>query len=352
MKHECFMQRALELAEKGLGLTRPNPPVGAVVVKQGKIIGEGFHAKAGKPHAERLALLDAGAQARGADIYVTLEPCSTTGKTGPCTAALLDAGIKRVFVASKDPNPKHVGRGLHVLKKQGLEVTSGICESEGDELIAAFSKHVVTGLPYLTLKLGTTLDGRIADARSNSQWITGVESRKAVQALRRTVDAVLVGRKTAQLDNPSLLPRPAKGRKPYRVVLDRNAVLPSSAKIFSDSAVAQTIYVTTKRDAPKVKRLADKGIMVIPMSSNKNLLKRLAKMGIMHVLCEGGGGLAASLMKQGLVDESWTFIAPSLLGAKGVPSMAAAPWSMEKRPQGKVISVAQLGEDVLIKTRW
>jgi len=350
--HEQFMQQAIELAKTGSGKTRPNPPVGAVIVKQGKVVGKGFHAKAGGPHAERVALKDAGVKARGADIYITLEPCSTTGRTGPCTEALLAAGVKRVFAASKDPNPKHAGRGLRLLKKQGVEVTSGICKTEGDELIAPFSKHVRTGLPYVTLKLGTTLDGRIADAKFKSQWITGKESRAAVQQLRREVDAIMVGRKTAQLDNPSLLPRPAKGRKPYRVILDRHALISSRSNIFTDGAEAQTIYVTGKGSSAKVKRLADKGVTVLPVTSTKALLKRLGQLGIMHVLCEGGGGLAASLMKQELVDESWTFIAPSILGAKGVPSVAEAPWSMSKRPMGNFKSIERLGEDVLIKTRW
>lgn len=324
------MRRAIELAKRGEGLTRPNPPVGAVLVLDGKIVAEGWHKKAGCDHAER-ACLNAWGRGQGAGslksatLYVTLEPCSTHGRTPPCTELILEHGIGRVVVSVLDLNPKHAGRGLELLRAAGVEVVSGVCEEGGQKLIAPFQKFITTAMPFVTLKLASTLDGRIADFAGDSKWITGEASRERVQAMRRRADAILVGAGTIRADNPSLLPRPAEGRKPWRVVVGQN--IPPNSNVLMDDAAEQTLVWDGA--------LCD-------------LLKKLASMDVMHVLCEGGGQLAASLIDQGLVDEFAFFVAPKLLGADGCPNYAATGRRMAEIEQLAFQSVELLGDDVLM----
>ena len=204
--HEFWMQRALRLARRGEGLTRPNPPVGAVAVKSGKIVGEGYHRRAGGPHAEVVALSKAGTKARGCTLYVTLEPCCTWGRTPPCTDLILSSGVRRVVVSVRDPNPRHSGRGLTLLRRKGIRVIEGVCAEEGMKLIAPFAKWIRRGLPYVTLKLGMSVDGKIADRKGRSRWITGPEARNKVHELRRRVDGILVGGGTVRNDDPSPAP--------------------------------------------------------------------------------------------------------------------------------------------------
>lgn len=320
------MQRALELARLGEGLTRPNPPVGAVLVQNGKIISEGFHKKAGKDHAERACLKSAIGNLQSAILYVTLEPCSTTGRTPPCTDLILERGIRRVVVGCLDPNPAHAGRGIRQLRRAGVEVITGVCRKEAEALIAPFAKRMLTGMPYVTLKLGITLDGRIADASGKSQWITGSQARKKVQELRRRADAILVGAGTVRADDPSLLPRPAKGRAPWRVIAGTN--IPKTAKVLTDEAAAQTLLMD---------------------GSIKTVLADLAKRDVMHVLCEGGGELAGSLIRAGQVDEFAIFMAPSLLGGEGFPMVGKKGWALSEMPRLRFQTLEKIGDDVFIQ---
>jgi len=312
-------------------MTRPNPPVGAVLVLEDQIIAEGWHRKAGEDHAERDCLKKIPpmpVHLGSATLYVTLEPCSTQGRTPPCTDLILEKGIGRVVVAVADLNPKHAGRGLELLRGAEVEVVTGICEEAGRELIAPFEKFITTEMPYVTLKLASTLDGRIADSEGNSKWITGPEARERVQEMRRRADAVMVGAATIVADDPSLLPRPAEGRHPWRVVIGKT--IPSNAKILTDEAAEQTLVRT---------------------GSLKEILKELAERDVMHVLCEGGGKLAAGLVEEGLVDEFAFFIAPKLMGADGIPNYAKRGGLISDIKNLNFESVEQLGNDVLIKAK-
>ena len=324
--HEPFMQRALALARRGEGLTRPNPPVGAVLVQNGKIITEGYHKKAGGPHAEVNCLKSATGNLKSATLYVTLEPCSTFGRTPPCTDLILARGIRRIVIGTKDPNPVHTGRGIRILRRAGVEVITGVCRSEAEALIAPFAKRILTGMPYVTLKLAATIDGRIADASGKSKWITGPQARAKVQELRRSADAVMVGAGTVRADNPSLLPRPDKGRTPYRVIVGSN--IPEKSKVLTDEAAERTLVMT---------------------GSLKKIFRELGKRGVIHVLCEGGGELAGSLVRAGLVDEFALFIAPSLLGGTGFPMFGKAGWPLAKMPVLTFETLEKCGKDVFIR---
>ncbi len=352
---EQWMRRALVLARKGQGLTRPNPAVGAVVVRGGRVVGEGFHRKAGGPHAEIVALRKAGTRARGATLYVTLEPCSTWGRTPPCTEAILNAGLKRVVVSVLDPNPQHAGRGLDLLRAKGVRVDQGVCATEGANLLAPFARWITTGRPWITLKLGMSLDGRIADATGRSRWITGPAARKWVHELRRRADAILVGFGTALTDNPSLLPVPSHGRHPYRVVLDRQGRLPLKHRIFTDGLQRQTIVATSARSSLRYRQaLAKMGVevWVLPTTADglslKRLVKKLGQRGLLHVVCEGGGRLAGALLRQDLVDEAFIFVASRILGERGVSAIGGTSWSLAMAPTLRSSSCSMVGEDVLI----
>jgi diaminohydroxyphosphoribosylaminopyrimidine deaminase/5-amino-6-(5-phosphoribosylamino)uracil reductase len=326
---EKYMKRAIELAKRGEGLTRPNPPVGAVLVLEDHIIAEGWHEKAGDPHAEVNCLQSAIGDLQSAILYVTLEPCSTQGQTPPCTDLILEKGIGRVVVSVKDLNPKHAGRGLEMLKEAGIEVVSGICEAAGRELIAPFKKFITTGMPYVTLKMASTLDGRIADHDGNSKWITGAEARERVQEMRRRADAIMVGAGTVRADDPSLLPRPDEGRRPYRVIIGDH--VPGTAKVLNDEASEQTLIYNGNL-AATMRDLAEEH-------------------GVMHVLCEGGGTLAASLVAEGLVDEFAFFIAPKLMGSDGLPSFNTSGGLLADMTNLTFQTIERVGNDILIKAK-
>ena len=329
---EKHMMRAMELARLGEGLTRPNPPVGAVLVLEDQVVAEGWHHKAGDDHAERDCLKKLPpmpVNLGSASLYVTLEPCSTHGRTPPCTDLILQKGIGRVVVAVEDLNPKHAGRGLDLLRAAGVEVVTGVCAATGRELIAPFQKFITTGLPFVTLKLASTLDGRIADREGNSKWITGPEARERVQQMRRRADAIMVGAGTVRADDPSLLPRPSKDRKPWRVVVGKT--IPAEAKVLTDEAAERTL---------------------VRSGDLKSILEELAqKHDVMHVLCEGGGQLAAGLVAAGLVDEFAFFIAPKLMGADGLPNFGKTGGLIADVQNLSFQSVEQLGEDVLLRAR-
>ena len=350
------MGLALELARRGEGLTRPNPPVGAVVIAGGSLVGQGYHRKAGGPHAEVYALRQAGTAARGATLYVTLEPCSTWGRTPPCTDAILAAGVKRVVAAAGDPNPRHRARGLALLRRAGVAVTHGVKQAEALRLIRPFAAWMGLGRPWVTLKLAVTLDGRIADADGCSRWITGPGARRAVQDLRRASDAVMVGAGTAVADNPSLLPRPARGRSPWRVIVDSAGRLPLTATVLTDEACGRTIVATTERcSGARARSYERTGAQVarLPVIGRRvslpALMAALHERQIMRVLCEGGGELAAGLLEAGLVDEMILFMAPKVLGGRAVNAVGGVGWPLAAAPQFVVESIERYGEDVALR---
>jgi len=367
---ECvWMDRAIELARLSEGFTRPNPPVGAVVVKRGRVIGEGRHRRAGLPHAEVEALASCTCDPAGATLYVTLEPCSTHGRTPPCTDLIIRSKLARVVVGCADPNPRHAKQGFDLLRGAGIEAACWCeCADAADpraaraaacrELIAPFVKHVRTGLPFVTLKLAMTLDGRIADRRGRSQWITGPEARAEVQRLRRTADAVLVGAGTVAADNPSLLCRLPEAGPLMRVVVDASGRSPARAKIFTDESAARTIVATTaataavrgdawSRHGAQVWTYAPDRAGRIPLGK---LLADLGSIGLCHVLCEGGGVLAGSLIDGGWVDGCAFFYAPALMGdSRACSGVAGRGFTMADLPRLKLREVRRIGDDVLIR---
>ncbi len=315
-----WMKRALALAELGRGRTSPNPLVGAVVVRRGKMIGEGHHAYFGGPHAEVTALRKAGRRAHGATLYVTLEPCSSWGKTPPCVDAVLASGVKQVVIGSLDPNPAHHEIGVRKLKKAGIKVRTGISASEVQKQNQAFFKVMRTGLPYITLKMAQSLDGKIASPSGESRWITSPASRKFVHELRSDADAVLVGKNTALRDNPKLAGVNG-GIKPWRVVLDPDLKLRSRARIFRGPQLT-FIAVSEKKLNPRLSSTRQKGRILLPVPEKKgrlelkSLLQQLALLGAHHLLVEGGGELAWSLIHEGWVDRLIWIVAPKIVGGR------------------------------------
>ncbi|MEK6528346.1 MAG: bifunctional diaminohydroxyphosphoribosylaminopyrimidine deaminase/5-amino-6-(5-phosphoribosylamino)uracil reductase RibD, partial [Nitrospirota bacterium] len=338
------MQRALALAVKGKGRTSPNPAVGAVIVKNNKIIAKGYHKKAGTPHAEILSLKKAGAKARGATLYVNLEPCCHTGKkTPPCTKAIIKAGIKKVVTAMIDPNSKVSGRGIRELQNAGIETKVGIMRTEAKKLNEAFIKFITKKEPFVILKVAQSLDGKIATAKGESKWITGEDARKYVHKLRNEVDAVLVGIGTVKKDNPSLTCRIKGGRNPFRVVVDSSLSIPLNAKVLKHKD-GKTIIATISLNSttPPFKKGGQRGIFSKKISADyqkkidllrnrevqilttkkdkngmvnlKSLMKKLAKLDISSVMIEGGSRINASAVSDGIVDKIMMFTASKIIG--------------------------------------
>ena len=312
----CAMETALREAEKGRGHTRPNPPVGAVVLKDGRIIGKGHHRKCGGDHAEVAALKNCRESAAGATVFVTLEPCSKPGRVGACTAALIAAGVKRVEWAIPDPNPTNRGKAARVLHKAGIETACWQSAHRTDaaelveraqRLIAPFAKHVRTGLPFVTVKIAMSLDGKICDKAGSSRWISSSASRAWTGAWRSRVDCMLVGAETVRRDNPSLLCHARQNDDLYRTVITRSGRLPKSAQIFTDAAKARTLVYRV--GGAKFRSLTD-------------VMKDLGERGFLHVFCEGGLNLARSLAAEGLVDEWITVLSPLVIGEKPLKSAA------------------------------
>lgn len=320
-----YMQRAIELAMKGLGRTAPNPPVGAVLVRDRKIVGEGYHPAAGQPHAEVFALRDAGVLARGADLYVTLEPCCHQGRTGPCTEALIDAGVVRVFVGTKDPNPLVAGKGIQRLREAGIDVVSDLLKIECRRLIAPFAKHVTGGLPYVVLKAAITLDGLTATATGDSRWISCVASREIVHQLRNQVDGIMVGSGTVKMDNPRLTARLDKEhRDPVRIVFDGKLETSPEATVYTQSSGAKTILVTAiDNSQAALEPYRACGVEILQVSrtaGDLDLPAALAELGKRHLhylLLEGGSILGGAMIRAGLVDRVMIFVAPKFLGGVG-----------------------------------
>lgn len=353
------MKLALDLAREGEGLTRPNPPVGAVVVNRDGIAGKGFHRRAGADHAEIIALERAGARAKNATLYVTLEPCSTFGRTPPCVGAIIKSGIRRVVIAVSDPNPRHAGRGISILRKAGIEVITGVCPDEGRKLVEPFRKWILSGRPCISLKMAMSYDGKTADYRGCSRWITGKEARFFVHGLRRRVDAILVGAGTVLADDPSLLPKPSKGRHPFRIILDARGIVSPSARILSDSASARTIMATTPQ-CPRQRRdeWGRRGARVWLLPASKGgvsvpaLMRKIGRMGLLHVLCEGGAEVAAALIRAKAVDEFFFFIAPRLIGGnKSKGAVGGGGWRLAAAPGLCFQECRMMGRDILIRAR-
>lgn len=328
-KHEHHMRQALALAERGRGWTSPNPMVGAVVVKDGQVVGRGYHQRAGGPHAEVHAIDDAGEHARGATLYVTLEPCNHFGRTPPCTRKIIDAGIRRVVVAMTDPNPGVEGGGNRTLQDRGIEVITGVCEKKARTLNEAFTTWITTGRPFVILKCAATLDGRIATRTGDSRWVTGPASRRHVHRIRHAVDGILVGVETVKKDDPSLTTRleDETGSDPTRIILDTHLSMPATAKMLRQSSEAPT-WVVCGPDAAESRRsdLEAAGAQVIAAAVKNGridlsaLMEPLGRMEIGSLLIEGGGRVIGSALAAGIVDKLCLFYAPKLLGGDdGVP---------------------------------
>lgn len=352
-----WMRRALKLAARARGRTAPNPMVGAVVVRDGRLVGEGFHPRAGEPHAEVFALRQAGEAARGATLYVTLEPCCHYGRTPPCTAAVLAAGIARVVAAMQDPFPRVSGGGLRLLREAGLTVESGLLQPDAEELNRAYLKAVRTGLPWLTLKMAMTLDGKIATRTGDSRWITSEPARRWVHRLRNWNDAVLVGAGTVRADDPELTARLPGARNPLRVIADTHARISRTSRLVATAAEVPTLLLA--REEATTADLEAAGVQVerLPVSGDRldleAALRRLVARGVHSVLCEGGGELAAALLERGLVDEVAWFIAPRLVGGRDAPGPLGGPGAerMAEALDLQDVRVRRIGPDLMLTAR-
>jgi len=354
------MQRCLELARKGAGMVNPNPMVGCVIVRNGKIVGEGFHKKFGGPHAEIFAMKRAGKKTKGATLYVNLEPCTHFGKTPPCTDAIIQTGISQVVIASKDPNPLVSGKGIRQLRRAGIRVEVGLLQKEAELLNEKFFKFMKTGLPFVGIKLAQTLDGRIADAAGKSKWITSKIARKEVQRLRNEYDAVLVGANTVLRDNPELTIRFMKGRNPVRVVVDGRLSLPTSRTIFNTSAARTWVLTSAKAikvNIRKVQRLISLGVRVLPISSAysinaKLILLTLAANGVSSVFIEGGASTVDGFVNRSLADKLYLFVAPKVLGGGLNGFCFESPRLLRKPIKLIMTKVSLVGEDTLIEAKF
>lgn len=345
------MNEAVALARQALGRTAPNPSVGAVVVKDSQVLGRGFHPAAGMPHAEVYALREAGEGARGADLYVTLEPCDHHGKTPPCTEAIINAGISRVVVGALDPNPLVAGRGIERLRAAGITVDTGVCGEACRDLILWYGTWMEKKRPYVILKAAITLDGRIASATGDSRWISSDESRALVHELRNRVDGVLVGSGTVLSDDPRLTCRTDGGRDPLRIILDPRLEIRRTARCLGRGAVVFTLLPEDAR--PGLKESGTRIVRMEPDASGRipwaDILGALGTMGLHAVMVEGGSGVYSSLLRSGLVDRVVVFIAPRILGG-GVPIV---DWGRPERIAdglGLVITrTGMVGGDILVE---
>lgn len=353
------MLGALRLAERGRGRTAPNPVVGAVVVRGGRVVGRGWHRALGAPHAEVEALAKAGRRARGATLYVTLEPCAHHGRTPPCTEAILSAGIARCVVAVRDPHEIVNGRGLRQLRAGGVAVETGLCAAETRALLGGYLLAHGQGRPRVTWKVAASLDGRIADANGRSRWITDAEARAAGHALRAAADAVVIGAGTARADDPRLTARLGPGTpQPLRVVCDTRLSLPPRLKLFSPPLVRGTVVACSVRaSAARVRALEDRGVTVWRLAADRGgvspraLARRLAAAGRHEVLLEGGATLGRAWMRAGLVDRVALFAAPLVLG-DGLAWCADLGRSLAGAPRGRLARLERAGDGALLLVDW
>ncbi|WP_416149648.1 bifunctional diaminohydroxyphosphoribosylaminopyrimidine deaminase/5-amino-6-(5-phosphoribosylamino)uracil reductase RibD [Salipaludibacillus sp. HK11] len=347
-----YMKLAIEIARQTIGQTAPNPVVGCVIVKNGEIVGMGAHLKAGERHAERHALQVAQANAKGATMYVTLEPCSHHGRTPPCADAVIEAGVSKVVIASTDPNPEVSGKGINKLKNAGIDVEVGVMKEEADELNDVFFHYMTTSTPYVTLKMATSIDGKIATSTGESQWITGEEARNDVHQLRHEHDAILVGVDTVIQDDPSLTTRLANGGKnPIRIVLDRKLRTPLEAKIVTDQKAPTWIVTTALADKQRKEEFEALGIGIIVIENEDisipSLLIALFNKKITSILVEGGGNVNDSFLRSGYFQRVIKYMAPILIGGESARSSFSGEGitHLQEAPRLQLKSMKQIGND-------
>ncbi len=350
------MAEALDLARRATGRTSPNPMVGAVVVRNGEVVGRGFHPRAGEPHAEIFALGEAGSLAQGGMLYVTLEPCCHWGRTGPCTGAIVEAGIARVVAAVEDPDPRVNGAGLVRLRTAGIEVTVGVLREEAERLNEAYFKHRRAGLPFVTLKWAMSLDGKIAAAPGVRTPLTGELAKQYAHELRNTHDAILVGINTILADDPQLTCRMGGGRDPLRVILDSRLRIPLEARVMNLPSTAPTLLVTTVFAPPeKMRKVCARGAEVLafdgPQPPIRWVLQQMAARGILSVLVEGGGTVHAAVLQEHLADKIVAFVTPAIVGGANAPTPVEGPGG-ESSASAAVLRhsvLRQLGDDVVVE---
>ncbi len=354
---EKYMRRALKLAAKGRGRTSPNPMVGCVIVKDGRIIGEGYHKKYGGPHAERNALAACSEDTSGADMYVTLEPCCHFGKTPPCADAVIESGIKRVFIGSLDPNPKVGGGGAERLRQNGVEVIVGVFEKECLDLNKIFMRYITSGEPYVMLKYAMTADGKIAAASGKSKWITGEKAREDTHRDRNAYSAILVGVNTVIADDPELTCRAEGGTNPMRIVCDSALMTPLSSKLVSTAKEIPTVIATCSRSEKRAEPYIKAGCRVICAAGRdgrvnlKLLMKKLGELKIDSVIIEGGGEIAWSALRAGIVDYVKCYIAPKIFGGAGAKTPVGGVGVSEPSQAFRISEpkISRLGDDFLIE---
>lgn len=355
--NEYYMRQALQIAVFAEGRTSPNPLVGAVVVQDGRIVGQGWHRKAGTPHAEIHALSQAGELSKDAELYVTLEPCNHHGRTGPCTEAVIQAGIKRVVVAMTDPNPLVAGKGLARLRQAGIEVVEGVLAKEAAKQNEVFIKWMATGMPFGVFKTAMTIDGKIATAAGQSQWISGPEARLHVHKLRDRYDAIFTGIGTILADDPQLTTRlPEGGKNPIRVVVDSLARIPLTAKVLNDGQARTIIAVSSRAPDEKFEQIRSRGAEVVQIEETEGrldlrcLFQWLGKQGITSILIEGGAAVAASALNSNLVDKVCWFIAPKIIGgtAAAGPIGGAGIAELEEAILLEELETQPVGADTMI----
>ena len=358
-KDTYFMQMALELAEKGRGAVAPNPMVGAIIVKDGRIIGSGYHEKIGEGHAEVNAFRSATEDVAGATIYVTLEPCSHFGKTPPCSDKIIEKKIGRVVIAALDPNPLVSGRGVKKLQAAGIEVITGVLAEESSRLNEIFMKYIVKKEPFVVMKAAMSLDGKIATRTGESQWITGPAARERVHQLRSALTGIMVGVQTVIMDDPQLTSRLPGGKNPVRIIVDSTLCIPLEAKVLQNQDTAKTIIATTERaDRSKAARLEEAGIEILSVPANddgrtdlKALMRALGERGIDSILLEGGATLNFAALQAGIVDKVQVYIAPKLIGGETAKTPVGGE-GIEKLSQAfSVIELkaSTVGEDILLE---
>lgn len=356
MIDEQMMRLALQLAKSAAGQTSPNPIVGAVCVQHGQVVGTGAHLQAGTPHAEVHALQMAGERAEGADLYVTLEPCAHEGRTPPCTTRIIESGVKRVIIATTDPNPAVQGRGIARLKAAGIDVVEQVLQEEATFLNRAFFHYIKYGIPYVTLKAATTLDGRLASTTGDSQWISSESSRRDVHLLRHTHDAILVGSETVLTDNPFLTTRlPHGGKNPIRIILDRQLRTPATANVVTDGA-AETIIFTTESSEKGAHLSAYSNVSIESISKERpflqTVLQRLATRGMMTLFVEGGSRIHSSFIDDGLADELILYMAPKMLGNGATIFEQENMHFIRDSRQLRFLQTTMIGPDVKIHAQF
>lgn len=357
-----YMERAIELAKKGIGHTNPNPMVGAVIVKNGKIIGEGYHERCGELHAERNAITHLTEDAQGATIYVTLEPCCHYGKTPPCTEAIIEQKISRVVIGSKDPNPLVAGKGVKQLREAGIEVIEDFCKKECDAVNSVFFHYITTRKPYVVMKYAMTADGKIATRTGDSKWITGEKAREHVQYLRHQYMGIMVGIGTLLADNPMLNCRMQGGRNPIRIICDSNLRIPIDCRVVETAEEIQTIVAVKKQDFTKEKKekiewLTRKQVEVIEVPEKEGeldlakLMEILGEKGIDSILLEGGGTLNNTCLREGLIKKVYVYMAPKMFGGSQAKTPVEGEGvSLAKEAYSFAIEQVQtMGDDILIE---